>query len=186
MEELTALGQEQLSPGFVIQLLIIAVLAITTLYLSLAKAKSRSPIYGGAAGMIAGFVTAVFLMILVAPALELPWFVPINMFGTAVFREINIIDFNLLAFLTGLGLMLLFTSLSGALFALILRQKTTGRIILSGFFYGLTLWAVFQYLLSPLFFRFLVFRSFWYIVSFMIYGLFLSGLISFVPRWRKP
>jgi hypothetical protein len=76
------------------------------------------------------------------------------------------------------------TSLLGLVFAALLRTSKPARIVLAGFFYGLTAWALLQYFVLPLLFPLVSdkgFPPFWYAVAFGIYGLALGALLVRQP-----
>jgi glucose/arabinose dehydrogenase len=139
------------------------------------------------AGAIAGLVMGVAAMLVSALILNLPWYAPPRVFATMVMGRAavaNILEFDTVSFIVGLIVVLVLTSLLGLIFAALLRTNKPGRIVLSGFFYGLTVWALLQYFVLPLLFPLVSdkgFPPFWYAVGFGIYGLALGALLARQP-----
>ena len=140
-------------------------------------------------GVIAGLVMGVAAMLVSRFALNLPWYAPPRVFATMVMGRAavaNILEFFWVPFIVGLLVVLVLTALLGGLHALLSRTDQPGRVVLGGLFYGLTVWALLQYLLLPALFPLVAekgFPPFWYGVAFAIYGVTL-GLLSSAKRDR--
>jgi hypothetical protein len=142
-------------------------------------------------GALAGLVMGVFAMIVSALALFLPWYAPTRVFATMVMGRdalANILEFKLTPFLVGLVVLLVLTAILGALFAWLLRRHEPVRVVLTGLFYGLAIWALLQYFVLPILFPLVAQKGFpplWYAITFAVYGLALGVLFAFVlPRLR--
>ena len=164
------------------------VLGVLTLGTARGRSPRRSVMNGALLGMVAGLIMGVFAMIVSAAALFLPWYAPPRVFATMVMGRdalANILEFKVVPFVVGLVVVLVLTGLLGMIFALLLRRYESGRIVLAGVFYGLTVWALLQYFVLPLLFPLVAEKGFpplWYAITFGVYGLTLGVLFAFARR----
>ncbi len=169
----------------------LAVLGLLTVGIARGSVPARRPFDGLWTGAIAGLIMGVAAMLVSALVLNLPWYAPPRVFATMVMGRAavaNILEFDTVSFIVGLLVVLALTSLLGVVFAALLRTSKSGRIVLAGFFYGLTVWALLQYFVLPLLFPLVSdkgFPPFWYAVAFGIYGLALGALLVRQPI-RQP
>jgi glucose/arabinose dehydrogenase len=185
-------GSSQMSvpggPGLVTTLLGLLALASGTGIFAQGHASGRSPRDGIIMGIIAGLVMCVVAMIISAVILRLPWYAPPRVFATMVMGRdavANILEFEPLSFLIGLLILIVLTALFGIVFALLLFTWEPGRVIVAGLFFGLTTWALLQYVVLPLLFPLVAEKGFppiWYAVTFAAYGLVLGFLFAGLSR----
>jgi hypothetical protein len=181
--------QASLPGGPSLQYSLFALVALGLLTIGTARGPvpARRSFDGLWTGAIAGLIMGVASMLVSALVLNLPWYAPPRVFATMVMGRAavaNILEFDTVSFSVGLLVLLVLTSLLGQIFALFLRTNTPGRIVLAGFFYGLTIWALLQYFVLPLLFPLVSdkgFPPFWYAVAFAIYGLALGALFARRP-----
>ena len=181
-------------PSLIFAMIGTVVLAVGTGLLMRGREGSRSLVAGLLMGAVAGVVMGVAAMIISAVILNLPWYAPPRVFATMVMGRIavaNILEFKLVSFLVGLLVVVVLTGLLGALFAWLLQTRDPRKILAAGVLYGLTFWAVLQYLVGPLLFELVVEKGFpphWYAVAFGLYGLVLGWLLGYVhwPRGAAP
>jgi glucose/arabinose dehydrogenase len=174
-------------PSLQYSLFALVVLGLLTIGIARGSVPARRPFDGLWTGAIAGLIMGVAAMLVSALILNLPWYAPPRVFATMVMGRAavaNILEFDTVSFIVGLLVLLVLTSLLGQIFALFLRTSKPGRIVLAGFFYGLTIWALLQYFVLPLLFPLVSdkgFPPFWYAVAFAIYGLALGALFARRP-----
>lgn len=147
----------------------------------------RGLLYGVGAGLVMG----VAAMLVSRFALNLPWYAPARVFSTMVMGRAgvaNILEFVWLPFIVGLLVVIVLTGLLGMVYALLLRATQRWRVVLSGLLYGLTAWALLQYVVLPPLFPLVAekgFPPFWYGVVFAVYGLTLGLLFAASHRDEK-
>lgn len=143
-------------------------------------ALGRGLIYGVGAGLVMGAAA----MLVSRFVLNLPWYAPARVFATMVMGRAgvaNILEFVWLPFIVGLVVVAVLTGLFGVIYALLLRATQPWRVVLSGVVYGLTVWALLQYLVLPTLFPLVAekgFPPFWYGVAFAVYGSTLGVLFA--------
>jgi hypothetical protein len=175
-------------PSLIFALIGTIVLATGTGFLMHGRKGSRSIGAGLLMGAVAGLVMGVAAMIISAVILNLPWYAPPRVFATMVMGRAavaNILKFELASFLVGLLVVVVLTGLLGALFAWLTQTHNPRKILAAGVLYGLTFWALLQYLIGPLLFELVVEKGFpphWYAVAFGLYGLVLGWLLGYVRR----
>lgn len=171
-------------PSLLFAVLGVLMFGVLTVVAARGTPTIHRPMDGLWAGAIAGLVMGVAAMLVSALILNLPWYAPPRVFATMVMGRAavaNILDFDTVSFIVGLIVVFVLTGFLGSIFAALLRTNKAGRIVLSGFFYGLTVWALLQYFVLPLFFPLVSdkgFPPFWYAVAFGIYGLALGTLLA--------
>ena len=174
-------------PGGISLLFAIAgalVLAVATVLAGAGASRSRRPVSGAIAGAVAGLVMGGFAMFVAAPALDLPWHSPPRVLATLVAGRSpveNILEFKLVPFLVGTGVLVVFTVASGVAFTFLLRTASRARTVVAGALFGLTVWAVLQYFLLPAVQPLVTEKGFtpqWYAASFGVFGLVLGLLMS--------
>jgi glucose/arabinose dehydrogenase len=174
-------------PSLLFAVLGVVIFGVLTVVAARGTTTAHRRMNGLWAGAIAGLVMGVAAMLVSALILNLPWYAPPRVFATMVMGRAavaNILEFDTVSFIVGLIVVLVLTSLLGLIFAALLRTNKPGRIVLSGFFYGLTVWALLQYFVLPLLFPLVSdkgFPPFWYAVGFGIYGLALGALLARQP-----
>ncbi len=174
-------------PSLLYAVLGLVVLGALTVVLARGLATLHPLMDGLWIGAIAGLVMGVASMLVSALILNLPWYAPPRVFATMVMGRAavaNILVFDTVSFIVGLLVVLVLTSLLGLVFATLLRTNKPIRIVLAGFFYGLTIWALLQYFVLPLLFPLVSdkgFPPFWYAAAFGIYGLALGVLFARRP-----
>jgi glucose/arabinose dehydrogenase len=182
-------SQASLPGGLSLQYSLFALVIFGLLTIGIARGPvpARRPFDGLWTGTIAGLIMGVAAMLVSSLILNLPWYAPPRVFATMVLGRVavaNILEFETVSFIIGLLVVLVLSSLLGLVFAALLRTNKPGRIVLAGFFYGLTIWALLQYFVFPLLFPLVSdkgFPPFWYAVVFGIYGLALGALFARRP-----
>jgi glucose/arabinose dehydrogenase len=154
--------------------------------------RARRPVQGLVAGAVAGLVMGGFTMFVAAPALDLPWHAPPRVLATLVMGRravANILEFDLVPFLAGVGVLVVLTVALGAVFAVLLRTAAKWRIWLAAVLFALTGWALLQYFLLPLVQPLVTEKGFtpeWYALSFGVYGIVLGALLALRPGEEPP
>lgn len=95
------------------------------------------------------------------------------------------LEFKLVPFLVGTGLLVVLTVASGLAFTFLLRTSSRVRTVVAGTLFGLTVWAVLQHFLLPAVQPLVTKKGFtpqWYAASFGVYGAVLGGLLSLGGR----
>ncbi len=93
----------------------------------------------------------------------------------------NILEFDLVPVLVGTVVLLALTTLGGLAFGALVRAQSRLRIMLSATLFGLTVWAVLQYVGFPLVQPLVTEKGFtpeWYALSFGVFGVVLGLLLS--------
>ena len=83
------------------------------------------------------------------------------------------LEFKLVPFLVGTGLLVVLTVASGLAFTFLLRTSSRVRTVVAGTLFGLTVWAVLQHFLLPAVQPLVTEKGFtpqWYAASFGVYG----------------
>jgi glucose/arabinose dehydrogenase len=173
-------------PSLVFAIVGTIALAAGTAFSMRGRGGSRSLVDGLLMGAVAGVVMGVAAMIISSLILNLPWYAPPRVFATMVIGRAavaNILEFKFAPFLVGLIVVVVLTGLLGVLFAWLTHTRNPRKILVAGLLYGLTFWAVLQYLVGPLLFELVVEKGFpphWYAVAFGLYGLVLGWLLGYV------
>jgi hypothetical protein len=159
-------------------------LGVITFFLTRGRRVRESVSHGFVFGVLAGLAMGVAAMLVSRFVLNLPWYAPPRVFATMVMGRAavaNILEFVWLPFIVGLLVVLVLGGVLGVIYALVLRADPAWRVVLSGLFYGLTMWALLQYFVLPALFPLVAekgFPPFWYGVAFSIYGLILGLLFA--------
>lgn len=176
------------SPTLYFALLGTLVLGVGTVAAGIGRQRSPGVVRGLLAGAAAGLVMGGFAMA-VAPALDLAWHSPPRVLATMVMGRgapANILQFKLIPFVVGVIVLVVLTVALGAVFGALVRARERVRIVLAGFLFALTGWALLQYFLLPLLFPLVTDKGFtpkWYAVTFGVYGLVLGALLALLgPR----
>ncbi|MDP9072112.1 MAG: PQQ-dependent sugar dehydrogenase [Actinomycetota bacterium] len=175
-------------PSLLYTLLATLTLAAATVVVGAGRARTRRPVDGLLAGVVAGLVMGLFTMAVAARLLNLPWHAPPRVLATMVMGRAalaNILEFDLVSFLVGTVVLVVLTALLGVVFASAIRATAPVRIVVAGLLFGLTGWALLQYFLLPALFPLVTEKGFpprWYAFSFGLYGLVLGALLAFRPR----
>jgi hypothetical protein len=136
------------------------------------------------AGAVGGLALGGFAMFVAAPALDLPWHSPPRVLATLVMGRravANILEFDLVPFVVGVGVVVVLTVVLGAVFAALVRADAAWRVWLAAVLFALTGWALLQYFLLPLVQPLVTEKGFtpeWYALSFGVYGAVLGALLA--------
>lgn len=167
----------------------IFVLAAITAALAFGREKRRSISDGIWIGAIGGLVGSSFIMFIASPALNLPWFALPRYVVVLLLKEFSIINrfqLPIIFFAIGIFAVLILGGVIGGCYAFVLRTVKSERVILSGFFYGLTVWALIHFFILPLDSLTALrngFQSVWLAFSLAVYGLFIGTVFSYLPGW---
>ncbi len=172
-------GEAGIPGGISLLYSILATLILTALTLWLLRGGSPrlSVGHGVVAGVVGALVMGVVAMLVSTLILNLPWYAPPRVFATMVMGRAavaNILEFVWLPFLVGLVVVVVLGALLGVVFTLLIRSDAVWRVTAGGFFYGLAVWGLLQYLLLPPLFPLVAekgFPPFWYGVVFAVFGL---------------
>lgn len=151
----------------------IFVLAAITAALAFGREKRRSISDGVWVGALGGLLWLVFIILIASPALKASWIALPRYISSVLIGDVLRLNAVI-----GVLLLLVFTAVIGAMYAFLLRTFESQRVILSGIFYGLTIWGLLH--------LFMVkdnFPPIWLAVSFAIYGLFIGTVFSYLPGW---
>jgi glucose/arabinose dehydrogenase len=161
-----------------------AALILSTFAITRGKEKQRPLFDGIAQGAIAGLVMGIFTILVALFILKLPWYAPPRVLATLAVGEsalANILQFELVSFIIGILVLLVLTGIGGGIFNYI-NKSSSNRRIFAGLLFGLTVWALLQYLLLPIIQPLVTEKGFppvWYAASFAVYGLVL-GIINYL------
>lgn len=170
-----------------IKLFTVLAFGVVTFVAARGSAAAFRPLDGLWKGAVAGLVMGVAAIIVSAFILDLPWYAPPRVFAIMVMGKAavaNILQFDIVSFIVGLLVVLVLTAVLGLIFTWLVHAAQPGRVVLAGFFYGLTLWALLQYFVLPLLWPLISdkgFPPFWYAVAFGLYGLVLGALLARRP-----
>jgi glucose/arabinose dehydrogenase len=162
-----------------------------TLVVGAGRSRTRRAVDGLWAGAVAGVVMGGFTMFVAAPALDLPWHAPPRVLATLVMGRdavAHILEFDLVPFLVGVGVLVVLTVVLGAVFAALVRARAGWRVVLAALLYSLTGWALLQYAVFPLVQPLITEKGFtpqWYALSFAVYGVVLGALLALRPVDRE-
>lgn len=174
-----------------ISMLIIAILTLVTITvaLTIGKERRRSISDGVWVGVLGGLTWLSFITLIASPSLKLPWFAIPGSITTLLVKELpgfKGFHLDLVSFVIGVFLLLIFTGAIGGTYAYLLRTFEPQRVILSGIFYGLTIWSLLHLFIFSFFPLGIVMNTFppvWLAISFGVYGLLIGTIFSYLPGW---
>jgi hypothetical protein len=181
-----------LASGLLIDLVIVVALLALSALLAAGPKRVVSVPTGAVVGAVTGLAMGGFMMLLVSPILQLPWYAAPRVLATIPLGRVavaNILEFDAVSFVVGVVVLIVLTGLLGAAFSLLLRRSDL-RAPFAGLAFGLGGWALLQWFVLPVLFPLVSDKGFlptWYALSFGLYGVVLGlGLATLAkprPRW---
>jgi glucose/arabinose dehydrogenase len=174
--------------SFLYTLIVTFALSLGTFLVGGRAMRRISSIRGFLIGIAAAVVMGGAAIAISQLILNLPWYAPTRVFATMVMGRrgvANILDFEWLPFVVGLVVVVALGGVLGVAYSYILRTNQIWRVVLTGLVYGLTVWALLQYLILPPLFPLVAEKGFpplWYAVTFAIYGLALGLFTATTKR----
>ncbi len=167
--------------GPIMSLFQIIVLGLLTLYFGREKNDlARDSKEGIRYGLIAGAATMVFMLLLTQIIFKTRWFAPIQLFNL-IWLSQDVITLHLLNLVLGLVVFFSLAAIFGYGFAKILKTRRLVKVMATSVLYGLTLWAIMQYLILPHYSATIIQRSFplsGFLLIYVFFGLAIGYLFS--------
>ncbi len=158
---------------------------IILIFLTFLIGKEKNQPYGdlrkGALqGLVAGIGSLAFAIIIATLFLKNAWYGPVQLFDL-IQANPDTLSLKVSSVLLGSVIFLIISAILGAAFTFVIRTKKLLKILLASLLFGMTSWALVQYLILPHFSLKMVERSFslsGFLMVYLFYGLAMGYLTS--------
>ncbi len=167
--------------GPVMSLAQIIILGLLTIWFGKDEEQlAREPRRGVRYGLIAAAGTLVFMLLLTLVLFKTRWYAPIQLFNLIKINH-DALTFHVISLILGLVVFFGIFALFGYIFARILKTRNLFKVAAASALYGLTIWALMQYLILPHYSATVIQRSFppsGFTMIFLFFALALGYLFS--------